>query len=581
MSQEGTPGQGTGTGRSGAAGTRSQERLGLLERAATQVGTTLDLFRTAAELAEVAVSGFADLAVVELLDPVLRGEAPEPGPVDEPAAVRRAAVAAGRGWDLRRVRGVGDAWVLRFGSPYAQSLTDLRPRLVRRLTAEDPWLRREPELARLAREEAYSLIAAPLTVRGVPLGVASFFRSVKHGGFDDEDLAQVAGLAAFGAACLDNARRYAREKALARLVQRTLVPRRLPAHVGAETAWTYLPVAAGGSWFDVVPISGARIVCVVGEVAGHGITAVSLMAKVSTAVSTLAGVDMAADDILARVHDLVVASAAGRSPLAPEGPRSDGLSVGCVLVLYDPVTGSCTVARAGGPAPTVVFPDGRTAVLDAPSGPALGGQGAPSYPLSRFDLPDGSLLALHTASLPEPGPSLVRALELSGGDLQKATDTALAETFPDGPREDTILFLARSRVLGPDRTCAWKLPNRPESAADARGLVARQLSGWGLDDLVPSTELLASELVTNGVRYSGGDIELRVIMRESTLACEVTDSSNAAPTLRRAQDDDEGGRGLFLVSQFTLDWGVRPTARGKTIWAEQLLPGRDKSDLDS
>ncbi|MBY8879696.1 ATP-binding SpoIIE family protein phosphatase [Actinacidiphila acidipaludis] len=580
MSQEGSSGDEPGSSAAGTA--RPRERLRLLERAATQVGTTLDLFRTAAELADLAVSDFADLAVVELLDPVLRGEAPEPGPVDEPAAVRRAAVATSDGWDLGRVRGVGDARVLRFGSPYAQALTDLRPRLVRRLTPEDPWLRREPEIIRFAEEEgAQSLIAVPLTVRGVPLGVASFFRLGRARGFDEEDLAQAVGLASFGAVCLDNARRYAREKALARLVQRTLVPRRIPARVAAETAWTFLPVAAGGSWFDVVSVSGARIVCVVGEVAGHGMTAVSLMGQVSTAVSTLAAVDMAVDEILARVHDLVVTAETGRSTLSADGPRADGLGVGCVLALYDPVNGSCTVARAGGPAPTVVFPDGDTTVLDVPSGPPLGGQGAPSYPLSRFDLPDGSLLALHTASLTEPGPPLVRSLVAAGGDLHKASDSTLAEMFPEGPSEDTVLFLARTRVLGPDRTCSWTLANRPESVADARGLVSRQLTAWGLDELVPGTQLLASELVTNGVRYSTGEVELRIIMREHTLACEVTDCSNAAPTLRRAQDDDEGGRGLFLVSRLALDWGVRPTARGKTIWAEQLLPGHDKSDRDS
>jgi anti-sigma regulatory factor (Ser/Thr protein kinase) len=191
-------------------------------------------------------------------------------------------------------------------------------------------------------------------------------------------------------------------------------------------------------------------------------------------------------------------------------------------------------------------------------------------------LPEGSLLALHTASLPAPGAALRRALDAAGDDLDKVCDKVLAETFPDGPQDDAILFLARTRVLGEDRTHAWSLPNRAESAAEARRVTARQLEAWGLDELVPSTQLLVSELVTNAVRYSDGEIELRLIVRENTLACEVTDSGSAAPTLRRAQDDDEGGRGLFLVAQFTLDWGVRPTARGKTIWTEQPLPGREQ-----
>jgi len=557
------------------------DRLRLLERAATLVGTTLDLFRTAEELAAVAVSGFADVAVVELLDPVLRGEAPAPGPVDARTAVRRAAVATADGVGVHGLRPAGDAWVPRFGSPHARALSDLRPRLVPRLTADDDWLAGEPEVSALTGDHgAHSMIAVPLTVRGVPLGLVSFYRVGEHRAFGDEGVAQAAGLAAFAAVCLDNARRYAREKALARLVQHTLVPHRLPAHVAAETAWAYQPVAAGGSWFDVVPVSGARIACVVGEVAGHGMPAVSLMGQVSTAVAALCAVDLDPVEILRRVHDLVVTSTTGRSTLTADGPRPEGLTVGCVLAFYDPVSAQCTVLRAGHPAPTVLLPGGRTAVIDAPAGPALGGQGEPSYPVTRVTLPAASVLALHTASLPAPGDALRRALDVAGDDLDKTCDSVLTETFPDGPRDDAILFLARTRVLGDDRTHAWPLPNRAESAAEARRVTAHQLAEWGLDELIPSTQLLVSELVTNGVRYSGGDIELRLIVRENTLSCEVTDSGSAAPTLRRAQDDDEGGRGLFLVAQFTLDWGVRPNSRGKTIWTEQLLPGREQDEAE-
>ncbi|WP_229859929.1 ATP-binding protein, partial [Streptomyces anandii] len=57
-----------------------------------------------------------------------------------------------------------------------------------------------------------------------------------------------------------------------------------------------------------------------------------------------------------------------------------------------------------------------------------------------------------------------------------------------------------------------------------------------------------------------------------TVVCEVSDGSNTSPRLRRAATTDEGGRGLFLVSQFADRWGTRYVARGKVIWAE-LTPG--------
>ncbi|GGX09912.1 hypothetical protein GCM10010353_26690 [Streptomyces chryseus] len=84
---------------------------------------------------------------------------------------------------------------------------------------------------------------------------------------------------------------------------------------------------------------------------------------------------------------------------------------------------------------------------------------------------------------------------------------------------------------------------------------------------------MASELVTNAIRYAGGGpVELRLI-RTSTLICEVSDPSSTQPRMRRARATEEGGRGLFLIAQLTERWGSRYTRHGKTIWTEQPLPG--------
>ncbi|MFK0025785.1 ATP-binding protein [Streptomyces sp. NPDC090798] len=84
------------------------------------------------------------------------------------------------------------------------------------------------------------------------------------------------------------------------------------------------------------------------------------------------------------------------------------------------------------------------------------------------------------------------------------------------------------------------------------------------------TALIVSELLTNAVRYADGPIELRLI-RDQALICEVTDDSSTAPHLRRADDTDEGGRGLYITAQLTDRWGVRPAPRGRTTWAEQPI----------
>jgi hypothetical protein len=92
-----------------------------------------------------------------------------------------------------------------------------------------------------------------------------------------------------------------------------------------------------------------------------------------------------------------------------------------------------------------------------------------------------------------------------------------------------------------------------------------------------TTELVVSELITNAIRYARSPIQLRLI-HDRALICEVSDGSSTAPHLRRARAFDESGRGLLLVSQLTQRWGSRQTLHGKTIWAEQALPGQGPPD---
>lgn len=106
----------------------------------------------------------------------------------------------------------------------------------------------------------------------------------------------------------------------------------------------------------------------------------------------------------------------------------------------------------------------------------------------------------------------------------------------------------------------------------------------GIGGLAFSTELVISELVTNAIRYGTGPRRLRILRDGPSLICEVADGSSTSPHLRRAADTDEGGRGLFLVAQFTQRWGTRYVPRGKVIWTEQSLnssvtePAADMAD---
>ncbi|MFD7936060.1 SpoIIE family protein phosphatase [Streptomyces sp. NPDC059755] len=571
---------------------RARQRLALLDRAGRRIGRSLDIARTAQELADVAVPGFADLVTVDLLEPVFRGAEPSPGQAsddaDDSVTLRR----AGR-------RATGDPGVAtgsrevvhRGGSPAVRALVGGRPWRVERLDPLDPlteeWVADLP-----AGSEPPSALIVPVRARGVTLGVTTFLRRHRHEPFGEDDLALAEDLVSRAAVCVDNARRYTRERDAALVLQRNLLPRRLPEQDAVEVAACYRPAdeltGLGGDWYDLIPLSGARVALVVGEVPGHGIDAAAAMGRVRTAVRTLAALDLPPAEILAHLDDLVARMddeegvAAETEPREPRSGGAQTVGAACVYVVYDPVDGRCVMAAAGHPAPAVVLPDGSVTFIELPQGPPLGA-GGPPFESAEVTLPEGSTLALHTDGLLARGERwaldsdrerLRQALEQSADTLELRCGTVIDALVPARPYDDVALLMARTRRLPAERVADWELPADPAAVAEARKTASRRLAEWGLAELSFTTELVVSELVTNAIRYATGPIRLRLI-RERTLVCEVFDGGTTAPHLRHPRATDEGGRGLLLVSQVTQRWGTRFLPEGKIIWAEQSLTDPD------
>jgi anti-sigma regulatory factor (Ser/Thr protein kinase) len=134
------------------------------------------------------------------------------------------------------------------------------------------------------------------------------------------------------------------------------------------------------------------------------------------------------------------------------------------------------------------------------------------------------------------------------------------------------VLIARLGRLSQDSYASWTFAPKLTSVREARSVLTEPMKRWDLEDLIPTTELLVSELVTNAIKYSRGDVTLRLV-NEKALVCEVLDTSGALPRLRQASSDDENGRGLQVVRQLSHRWGARRTATGKVVWCEQPLPG--------
>jgi PAS domain S-box-containing protein len=566
---------------------RAQERLALVNRAGNAIGSTLDVDRTAEEMTEVLVPDLADFVTVDLLVSVLTDVEPKPGLVFSSGTLRRSAVRSVLDGCPEAVLQPGETEVFPDFSPHARAISSRRP-LLSTIVGDQEFVR-WTELNNIQPEKygMHSAMMVPLRARGTTLGVATFVRHRNPADFDDNDLLLAEEITSKAAVSVDNALRYTRQRGTALALQRSLLPQRLPRQSAVEVATRYLAAdtgaGVGGDWFDVIPLSGARIALIVGDVVGHGVRASATMGRLRMAVRTLAELELQPDELLTHLDDLV------DHPLMVDDEEEDldadsVIGATCLCAVYDPISQRCTIARAGHPAPVLVPPGGEAEILDVPAGPPLGLGGLPFENL-EIDLPESSLLTLYTDGLIESrgrdvDEELARlgsTLALPATSLHDTCERVLRTLLPEQPEDDVALLIARTQKLDSGHVATWDFPDDPVSVGKARDQALRQLTTWRLEEAAFTTEMIVSELVTNAVRYAEGSIRLRLIW-ENSLICEVSDGSDTAPHLRRARSTDEGGRGLFLVAQLSDHWGTRHTANGKTIWADQSVPLPDVTD---
>ncbi|KUN24972.1 PAS sensor protein [Streptomyces antibioticus] len=576
----------------------ARQRLLILNSASGGIGRTLDVIGTAQELAMTPVPRFVDQVSVDLFDEVLRGEEPpaeNAGNPDEAIRLVRAAqhsagdeadraagptqpVTHGPGSVAARCMATGRSTVELSVDPGQGGEWAFGPGL-----AADPahWPPGNPVIDEsLAADGLTGRITVPLRARGALLGVVAFSRLDRPEAFTADDLILAEELAAKAAVAIDNARRYSRERTTALTLQSSLLPQGLPSQEAVEVASRYLPggtgTEVGGDWFDVIPLSGARVALVVGDVVGHGLHAAASMGRLRTAVRTLADVDLPPDELLTHLDDLVLHLASDLRPESHFQPTGE-TGATCLYTVYDPVSRRVTLASAGHPLPLIISPDGTSIPVPAHPGPPLGIGGLP-FEATELELPEGSLLALFTDGLVESRErdvdqritDLRRALDDATTSLEPLCDSVMDAMLPDRRTDDAALLLVRTRALARHHVADWPVEPDTAQVPRVRKLAVDQVDAWGLEEAAFVTELVVSELVTNAIRYGEPPIRLRLI-RDSSLICEVSDASSTAPHLRRARAFDEGGRGLLLVAQLTQGWGTRHTTEGKTIWCAQTL----------
>ncbi|MFE2558160.1 SpoIIE family protein phosphatase [Streptomyces sp. NPDC059352] len=550
-------------------------RLAWLNSASSRIGTTLDLERTAQELAEFTVPGFADGAAVDILESVLRGGEGSRWTGTGVPSMRAIAVCAVEELSTLEPTPVGETFV-RAEEQHETLLHEYclrqgRPVLVSRMRNDD-FIRVAPTKSAAAKMRAagvHSYLAVPLIARGLLLGSADFVRGPGTPPFSSTDVALAEQLASQAAVFIDNARLYGREHEHVVSLQRSLLPRATPVTPGLRVHAEYAPATAhhgvGGDWYDVMALPSGRTALMVGDVMGHGLPAAATMGRLRAVARTLMTLDMAPERVLARLD------------LATRDLEDEQVAT-CLYAVYDPVDATYTLASAGHLPPLLIDGEGTADFVDVPTGAPLGAGVIPYDPV-RLRVPERGSLVMYTDGLVKSRHAdidlqldLLRAAARGLGP-EALEGGVLVERAPAGTArfDEAVLLSATTAPSTPADLRVWQLPREGRAASVARGLVTDQLAAWDLAELADVCELVVSELVGNALRYGNGPGELR-ILRGERLVVEVSDTGPDLPQIQHADLSDEGGRGLQLINMLCRRWGSCRTVAGKVVWAEQNLP---------
>jgi GAF domain-containing protein len=456
----------------------ARRRLALLDAATADVGTTLDLDTTCAELARFAVPRLAELATVDVLPTAEPGAAAVGSSATDSSATGASASRRLHRAGLARVPALdgptaalatpGEPVRHRAGSAAARSLAARRPvpadlgaaaadpspagpaRRADDRAAEgspagrqDRAGRSDSESETCRRAGLRGVLAVPLVARDRPLGVLTLMRTADAPGFSAGDIELAQDLARRAAVAIDNARHYARSQGIALELQRALLAEPGNPHPNLDLASRYLPSGTssvvGGDWFEAVRLSFGRTLLVIGDVMGHGVEAAVDMSDYRSMLRYVAGADLPPHRILRQLDALISENESAR-------PAT------CLLALADPARNRCTYASAGHLPPALIAPGRPTELVRIPTGPPLG-TGVGGYEPAVGTLNPDEVVLLYTDGLVERrgediDDSLARLAGLQlpvAGNLDALLDAVLHELAPRAAEDDIAVLAARVR----------------------------------------------------------------------------------------------------------------------------------------
>ena len=392
----------------------------------------------------------------------------------------------------------------------------------------------------------------------------------------------------------------------------------------------------GGDWYDIIRLSAGRVGIVIGDVVGRGARAAAIMGQLRSALRAFAQDDKAPADILRRLDDWCRTMTEEHADQNVDPPTAS-----CTYLIYDPWFRKLTIANAGHMSPLIVS-DGDVGQMELEYEGVLLGVGLPTYREESRTLPAGSTLVFYTDGLvdrrhradgsghyddAEVLDMLSAAIKRAAFEHVDRVAEAAENAVPGEIDDDMAILVVRTST---QELPTWDLqcPAEPIRVSEARRMAFDTFVECGMDDDQADLAcLLVSEVVTNVVLHTSAapaprhefafgavgmrtqaavedwiddpfrddfagangsaavigpqEFKLRIRKGDSSIWVEVFDSDLRLPRIRLAGENDEGGRGLYLVSQLAARWGSRPTDDGKAVWFEMPIKAPTPGMLSS
>jgi PAS domain S-box-containing protein len=383
----------------------SSRRLSFLAGASELLAQSLDPEEALQRLSDLAVGTIADWCGVDLVEDAGRLRNVAVAHID-PAQVALAVEFRAR-YPVDEGADTGVPNVIRTGQ--SELYSDITDEMLVEAAIDDE------HLALVRRLGLRSVMIVPLRARGHTLGALTLVAAESGRRFGEADLELAEDLARRAALAIDNSMLFRREHEAAVILQRSLLPESLPDIEGLEFAARYEPAApgpeVGGDWYEVVERSDGLVGVMIGDVAGRGIRAASIMGRVRPALRGFVTDGHGPAEAIARLDALI-----------KESDRPELTTV--FHMLYDPTDRTAEYVRAGHPPALVRLPDGRVEELRGEGSPPAGVLKDVEFAVQHAEIPPGSLLLLYTDGL----------IERRGDDLNASLER-LKRTLASAPVE--------------------------------------------------------------------------------------------------------------------------------------------------